>query len=335
VTSPWDVWQHAVHRPRLEWRWHPKIAHLACAMAGALGAIIYAARAAEAQTVLEDASGRTSLVSNGGLTYLGVNTAAATAELGWFYLANRHPVLAGLSAKAKSVEGVAPLFGSGETRAGAQVQGILGWKSSHLIVAARYAPAWAEQGLIDTAATPTPTLTKDTRRTWDAAAHAQWFPLENLGGGVAVGRRRTNNYGDLKKRTYRTLRTATDPSTGTSVEVGESQEGRIGGFREETVTFLDTDLLYVLKGRSASIRPFGRFLFDRSEGSKQRVVGGIDLGVHKRGGDPILHRRFAVVLQVDEYRRGDDSPDIKDRLTLSAVANLAPLVNALAGVGTP
>lgn len=284
--------------------------------------------AATAQTVLEDAKGRSALLVPAGF-FLGFNTGDASAQIALYRIINTTPLFFGVSVQAASTGGVAPVFGSGTVRPGATIEPTVGFKSHTAVIAIRYEDTWSELGIIDTSTSSAAQFRKTTHQTWEGAAAIQWLPTARGGGALAIGRRRVNNYEDLSKATVRTNRSSTD-SSGKETQLVTSNDGRIGPLHQEDVTFADADLLFVpLRCLPLSIRLFGRFLLERPAHSDQRVSAGLDVGVHKAHGDPIADRRVALVVQFSEHRPGDKGTGIGHQLSLSLVANLAPIVGTL------
>jgi hypothetical protein len=298
--------------------------------------------AAAAQTVVEDANGRSSYIVPQGGALLGINTAASSAELGFYSLNSERPIFGGASVQAISKEGVSPIFGSGDARPGVALEAVLGASSELGDPASPVSPTiaggirlrrtWSEIAIADVSNVESP-IAKDIRFAWDAGIHVHLsttrVPLlqRRLLLAAAVGRRTLDNYADLTKVSVRTTSTAT-AADGRRIEVTTTEDARSGRYVRQHHTFLDLDATMALLP-TASIRVFGRFLPGREEGSVARNAGGVDLGIYKDGGDPILDRRVGLVFQVNENMPGAQHKEFLDRVTLSLTVNVLPVADAM------
>lgn len=297
---------------------------------------------ASAQTVVEDANGRSSYIVPQGGALLGINTAASSAELGFYSLNSKRPVFGGVSVQAISKEGVSPIFGSGDFRSGVAVEAVLGASTKlgdtasvvrpMLAGGIRLRRTWSEIAIADLADVETP-IEKDIRFAWDAGFHLYLATTKvpilqrRLYLAGAVGRRTLDNYGDLTKVSVRTTSTSTT-ADGRQVEVTTTEDARTGTYKRQHHTFVDVDATTALLP-IASFRAFGRFLPGRKEGSVARNAAGVEIGIHKDGGDPILDRRVGLVFQVNENLPGAKHKDFLDRVSLGLTVNVLPVANTL------
>lgn len=300
------------------------------------------ASSASAQTVVEDANGRSSYIVPQGSALFGINTAASSAELGFYSLKSNRSMFWGASVLAASKEGVSPIFGSRNARPGAALEAVLGGKMElgdstkparpALAGGIRLKRTWSEIAIADLQDVESP-IDKDVRFAWDAGGHVQLTTTKGrlvqrrLMLAAAVGRRTLDNYADLTKVSVRTTSTATT-SDGRRVEVTTTEDARSGTYRRQHHTFVDLDATAALLP-NASLRVFGRFLPGREAGSVARNAGGIDIGIHKDGGDPVLDRRVGLVFQVNENLPGAPHKEFRDRVTISLLVNVLPVANSL------
>lgn len=300
------------------------------------------AAVATAQTVVEDASGRSSYIVPRGGALLGVNTAATSAELGFYSLNSERAVFGGASVQAASKEGVSPIFGSGDARPGVALEAIIGASTQlgastsparpTLAGGLRLRRTWNEIAIADLTDVESP-IDKTTRFAWDVGVHMYFSTTElpliqrRLLFAAAVGRRTLDNYTDLKKVSVRTTSTAI-AADGREVEIATTEDARSGTYLRQHHTFIDVDATTAVLP-NASFRVFGRFLPGRQEGSVARNAGGVEVGIHKDGGDPITDRRVGLVLQVNENLPGAQHQEFLDRITLSLNVNVLPVANAL------
>jgi hypothetical protein len=278
---------------------------------------------APAQVVFDDVKGRTAFLVPLG-SVVGVNTGEASVELGYYQLLSNQVLFGGASVQAASKDGVGPVFGAGDLRPGAAVDGVLGLKTGkNSFIALHGKRDWYQTALADLA-TPEEPVRKEVEEGWEAGGHFSAMLSRRFGFAVAVGRRTANNYTDLDKVTVRTV-TSVRNAGGDIVEIVETAEARQGVFRQDKVDFVDVDALFVV-ARGVSVRPFGRFLPNRAEGGIARNYGGLDVALFQN--DPLFQRRLGLVLQIDEKLPGEDK-ELKDRVRVSFVANLAPLAGKL------
>ena len=284
-----------------------------------------------AQVVVQDDKGRSALLIPTA-SFVGINTGDGSAEVSFTHLTSRAPVFYGASLRGKSTEGLSSLFGSGELRASAQVSTTVGFKAHNFLFAGRYGRGAAEVALIDSSARPTAGFAKRTVYTWDAGLQTRWLMAETYGFGLAVGRRRSNNYDALPKASMETVGTEVDTTTGFAVNVRQVKEGRIGVVREVAVNYIDADFIWappVADSSILSVRGFVRTLPGGANKSSERNSIGFDVGVQKKGGDVIRDRLAALVFQVNEARAGDKETGLRHRISVSVVTNLLPLAEAL------
>lgn len=282
------------------------------------------------QVAVQDDKGRSTLqMGLGG--FFGVNTGDGSAEVSYYDLVNNRPLFAGLSLKAKSTDGIASLFQDGELRPTGFATATFGYKKNSFILVGRYGRGAGEAALVDSTARPTPTFSKRTLYTWDGALQMRWLMRDTYGFGVAIGKRRANNYEELSKATTQTTKTSVDSANGTAVNLIETKEGRLGAVIEGTVNYIDADFLWVPAPVSSlmSFRAFVRTVPGRPATSPQRNGIGVDVGFHTKNGDVIRDRLAAFVIQVDEARAGDKKTDFRHRINVSVVTNLAPIIGAL------
>ena len=293
-------------------------------LAALLGTL--ASASLSAQAVFEDADGRTSIRAPFG-ALVGINTADESVELGYYRLLSNRPLFWGVVLESESDEGVAPIFGAGEVSPNVSLEGTLGWKlTGQAHVAGHYKRNWSQARLVSETVDPTNAVSTVRYFGWEAGLHLFLTPSATMALGIAAGRRRTDNVEDLTKVTVRTVETASEPDNARQVEVVRSVEARRGELRREAATFIDADLLLLPFSAPVSVRPFGRFYADRENETGLRSAAGVDLALYADGGDPILDRRIGLVFQLDEEREDDEEDDdLEDRITISVVANLAPV----------
>jgi hypothetical protein len=283
-----------------------------------------------AQAVFEDADGRTSIRTNFG-ALLGINTADESVEIGYYRLLSNERLFWGAVLESKSEDGEAPIFGGGDLSPGVSAEGTVGLKfSGQANVAVHYRRAWSQAHLVAESPDAANPVSKVRFFGWEAGLHFFNAPSPSMAYGIAVGRRRVDNVEDLPKVTVRLVDTPSAPGDPRQVEVVRTVEARQGSLTREAATFIDADVILAPFNVPVSVRPFGRFYADRADGTGLRSAVGVDLALYKEGGDVILDRRVGLVLQLDEERDEDeDDDDIEDRLTISVIANLAPVFGKL------
>ncbi|HEX8319538.1 hypothetical protein [Longimicrobium sp.] len=290
--------------------------------------------------MMEDANGRSSYIVPRAGALLGINTAASSAELGFYRLKSDRPIFGGASVQAATKEGLSPIFGSGDARSGVAIEALIGLKGKlggtgartpSAAVGIRARRAWSEIALANLS-TPASPIDKEIRFSTDLALHLSLAIPKSLLPrsmivAVAGGRRTLDNYTDLTKVSVRTVSTA-QTTDGRTVEIATTEEARTGSYSRQHHNFVDVDATMSLLP-NASIRGFGRFLPGREEGSVGRNSGGFDIGIHKRGGDAILDRRVGLVFQVNENLPGTRRKDFVDRISIGLVVNAIPVARAL------
>lgn len=317
-----------------------------------IGALVatFLATPSGAQTVVEDANGRSTYILPDGGPLLGINTAASSAEFGYFDFVSGKPYFGGASLSVASKEGVGPIFGKGDVRPGVAVEIVLGLKKVYpdpgeapgtgqagpargrkpaIAGGLRARRTWSEIAIVNPADAESP-IDTDVRFAWDVGGYGYFMP--NVRGlfsdfvvALGAGRRTLDNYADLTKVAVQTT-TQTTTADGRLVEVTTTEEARRGVYLRQHHMFVDIDMTKRIAD-GVSVRAFGRFFPGRDEGSVAKNAGGVDIGIFRN--DPVLGRLVGFVAQVNENLPGAPRKEFSDRLTLSVVVNVIPVARAL------
>jgi hypothetical protein len=295
-------------------------------------------RTADSQAVFEDGKGRTSLIAAGiGSTVFDINTGNASFQIGAYHVTNTSNVIFGAVAEAKAVEGTAALFSGGDVSPGAAATLTFGLKPirgqndmgrvPNWRVMFRARPSWAEIALVHPTSPDTPVI-KKTIQGVDFGVSFQYPVTSRLWVGTGVGRRYLNNYAELRKAVVTTT-TTRNAANGSAVTISRQSEAKTGTFADADALFFDADALFQVY-HVISTRAFVRVSQKPDELPGLRNSMGIDVGVHKLGGDVMVDRAAAVVFElVQELDSDEDDDDINKRLKISLVADVRKLITTL------
>jgi hypothetical protein len=276
-----------------------------------------------AQTLLDDADGRTAILGDP-VGVFTVNVADTSIQLSHLRMTNadREWIFGG-RLKGKSTEGTAALF-DGDFSPGLAADAFIGYKLDTTRVVLRTGYQRERLRLIDAALPYSEQIQKQTFDGADVAVHV-FGNLPDLGswltyGGVAVGARRAHNYEALTEVTVRNVRRIGSADDGTIREQVEEITGRTGPYQTASIGFFDADFLVQVGNSPLALRGLWRSVLNGGDAFVGTSLG-FDVSVFRN--DAITGRIAGLVVQFDDvFDQRSEPASFKEKLEISFVVNL-------------